>query len=111
MPAYISQGEAALYAESVGSMSAQKAISLLSAASTAVDNFCGRTFTGAELTDDVKASVAMLAEWLATSNPSGGVITSEKIGDYTVNYATPKADGLPMAIQMMLAPYKVVAVG
>lgn len=111
MPAYISQGEAALYAESVGAMTAMKAIGLLSAASAAVDNFCGRTFTGAELTDDVKASVAMLAEWLATSNPSGGVITEEKIGDYNVKYAEPKAEGLPMAIQMMLAPYRVVAVG
>ena len=53
----------------------------------------------------------MLAEWLATSNPSGGVITEEKIGDYSVKYAEPKAEGLPMAIQMMLAPYRVVAVG
>jgi hypothetical protein len=48
---------------------------------------------------------------MATSNPAGGTIIKEKIGDYDVTYATPEAGSIPVAIQMLWAPYKIVAVG
>jgi|LakMenE01Jun11ns_1017448.scaffolds.fasta_scaffold9839886_2 hypothetical protein len=111
MPAYITQNEAALFAETLGSVSAMRATVLLTAASTMLDQFTGRTFTGAELTDSVKAGIAMCAEWMATSNPAGGTIIKEKIGDYDASYATPEAGSIPVAIQMLWAPYKIVAVG
>ena len=111
MPAYITQSEAAVFADSLATMSAPKAMALLAAASSALDNYCGRTFIGTELSEDIKAGIAMMAEWLSTTNPTSGPITKEKIGDYDVEYAEPQTDGIPMAIQMLWAGYKIVAVG
>lgn len=111
MASYISQTEAAIYADSFQTMAMPKALALLSTASSMVDAYCNRTFTTDQLDDPVKCAVAMLAEWLGSANPAAGLVTSEKIGDYSVDYATQSVDGMPLAIQMLLAPYRIMVVG
>jgi hypothetical protein len=111
MASYITQREAGTFSDTIGNMAEVKAQTLLSAASGLVDDWCNRTFTGEELTDQVKCAVAMLAEWLSTANTGGaaGPITSEKVGDYTVNYATTTMN-IPLAVQMLLASSRIITV-
>ena len=110
MPAYISQSEAAIYSAVVGNMDATKAISLLAAASYQVDAWCNRTFTGDQLTEQVKMAVAMLAEWLSSSAQASGPVQSERIGDYSVSYAVTPVTDLPLAIQILLASSRIISV-
>lgn len=111
MASYISQTEAAIYADSFQTMAMPKALALLSTASSMVDAYCNRTFTADQVDDAVKCAVSMLAEWLGSANPASGTVKSEKIGDYQVDYSEQSADGMPLAIQMLLAPYRIIAVG
>ena len=110
MPSYLSQNEAANYAEAIGSMSAVKAMGLLAAASRQVDASCNRTFTGDQLTEDVKLAISLLAEWLSTAGPASGPVQSEKIGDYSVSYAVSPVIDLPLSIQMLLASSRIISV-
>lgn len=110
MASYISQTEAAIYVSSFADMPATKALALLSAASGLIDSYCKRTFETEGLEDPVKYAVALTAEWIATTNTTGGTITSERIGDYQVSYAAYIAKDMPLTVQLLLAPYRIIAV-
>lgn len=111
MTSYISQTEAAIYADSFQTMAMPKALALLSTASSMVDAYCNRTFTTDQLDDPVKCAVAMLAEWLAGATPATGTITGEKLGDYQVQYAAYLAVEIPNPVKLLLQPYRIIAVG
>jgi hypothetical protein len=110
MASYISQTEAAIFVDSFAAMPMPKALALLTAASSMAESYCNRTFTADEIDDQLKLAISMLGDWLGSANPSSGTVTSEKIGDYSVDYSDQSSDGLPLAVQMLLAPYRIIPV-
>lgn len=110
MAAYISQSEAATYVEVLSTWPTSQAVAYLTAASAMIDQYTARTFASADLTPDVKLSIAFLADHLKTTSHSAGVITSERIGDYAATYQ-PVGGNLPEIIEQLLSPYKVLVFG
>jgi len=112
MAAYISQSEATTYIEVIGTWAASAAVAYLSAASSLIDQYCARTFLPADLTADVKLAIALTAVHLKNNGQNPGILTSERIGDYSATYQmSTTGGGLPaMAIQL-LQPYRVVVIG
>ena len=112
MPAYISQSEANTYLDAIGTWSAAAAVAYLTAASSLVDQYCGRTFAAADLTADVKLAIALTANHLKTAGPNPGIVTSERIGDYSATYQMQTTGGgLPAICTQLLQPYRVVVMG
>ena len=112
MAAYISQSEATTYADVIGTWSASAAVAYLSAASALIDQYCARTFASADLTADVKLAITFTAIHLKTSGQNPGVLTSERIGDYSATYQmSTTGGGLPAMAVQLLQPYRVVVMG
>jgi len=110
MASYISQTEAAIFVDSFAAMPMPKALALLTAASSMAESYCNRTFTADEIDDQLKLAISMLGEWLGSSNPSSGAVTSEKIGDYQINFASYLAVQMPEIVKILLTPYRIIPV-
>jgi hypothetical protein len=114
--AYITQAEAAVYVTAVGELSAAQAEAYLDLASDMVDNECGRSFDTVleTIPNAIKMAVALLADMLADGQNAGRDITSERIGDYSVQYES-KGGGsktaIPETVLTLIAPYKAIIVG
>jgi len=112
MAAYISQSEATTYTDVIGTWTAAAAGAYLSAASSLIDQYCARSFLPADLTADVKLAIAFTAIHLKTLGQSPGVLTSERIGDYSATYQmATTGGGLPAMAVQLLQPYRVVVIG
>lgn len=112
MAAYISQSEATTYIEVIGTWAASAAVAYLSAASSLIDQYCARTFLPADLTADVKLAIALTAVHLKNNGQNPGILTSERIGDYSATYQmSTTGGGLPAMVMQLLQPYRVVVMG
>jgi hypothetical protein len=112
MAAYISQSEATTYTDVIGTWTAAAAVAYLSAASSLVDQYCARSFLPADLTADVKLAIALTAIHLRTAGQNPGILTSERIGDYSATYQmSTTGGGLPAMAVQLLQPYRVVVIG
>lgn len=115
--AYITQAQAAVYSDVVGTLSADRAAALLDVASNHVDSYCGRTFDTVleDLPAPVAMAVAILAEDLTAGKDAGRDKTSERIGDYSVSYESGAIKGvaypMPPIVAELLGPYRIVVVG
>ena len=110
MAAYLNQSEATTYKDAVGLWTASQAVAYLTAASSVVDQYCGRTFTSTDVTPDVKLAVVLVADYLKNSGGSAGVKTSEKVGDWSATYQV-SGSNLPEIVESLLQPYKVMVMG
>jgi hypothetical protein len=86
-------------------------VAYLSAASSLIDQYCARTFLPADLTADVKLAIALTAVHLKNNGQNPGVLTSERIGDYSATYQTATTGGLNAMVMQLLQPYRVVVMG
>jgi hypothetical protein len=112
MAAYISQSEATTYTDVIGTWTAAAAVAYLSAASSLIDQYCARSFLPADLAADVKLAIALTAIHLRTAGQNPGILTSERIGDYSATYQmSTTGGGLPAMAVQLLQPYRVVVIG
>lgn len=81
-----------------------------------IDNECGRSFDTVleTLPNAIKMAVAIMADDLSNGTNAGRDVTSERIGDYSVNYEM-KSSGsktaVPESVLTLIAPYKAIIVG
>lgn len=114
--AYITQAQAAVYVPTIAALSAERAEAYLDLASDMIDNECGRSFDTVleTLPNAIKMAVAIMADELSAGPNAGRDKSSERIGDYSVNYES-SSDGsktaVPESVLTLIAPYKAFIVG